>query len=74
MAHLNSIFDIDVCDPFTEIAEFIQFEQEKNACKTKEEQINFMYKYYSQNSITINELAKDYDILYNYLLRFNQTN
>jgi hypothetical protein len=74
MVSIKSIFDIDVCDPFESIMEYMQIEQEKSSCTTKEDQINFMYRYHSANAITINELAKDYDILYSAIKRLNLNN
>ncbi len=62
---LNEIVGrIDIYDPVDDVLEWKEINEEKESCKTKQEQINFMYKYHSQNKITPRSLAKDYQFYY----------
>lgn len=58
--NLDEIVNTNVCDPVDDLFTQEKFLKEKESCKTKQEQINFMYKYYSPNSTTPRRLARDY--------------
>ncbi len=60
----NIVNRIDIYDPVEDLFAQEEFNKEKESCKTKAEQVNFMYKYYQQNAVTSRDLAKDYQFYY----------
>jgi len=56
----NIVNRIDIYDPVDGLFAQDEFLKEKESCKTQQEQVDFLYKYYSANSKTPRKLAYDY--------------